>query len=136
MAEDRIAVAQQVAGKFGKGKGLPQLLDYPFRGCVGGHIEVENAALVIGQNEKHVKNLEADRGDGEEIDGDQLLDMILEEGAPSLRRRFMAVHDVFADAALSDVDAEFEQFAMDAGLHPSWDSPGTSCGLDVGPHAK
>ena len=70
MAEDRIAVAQQVAGKFGKGKGLPQLLDYPFRGCVGGHIEVENAALVIGQNEKHVKNLEADRGDGEEIDGD------------------------------------------------------------------
>ncbi len=46
MAEDRIAVAQQVAGKFGKGKGLPQLRDYPFRGWVGGHIEMQNAASV------------------------------------------------------------------------------------------
>src|SRR5215472_8754454 len=108
MAEDRIPVAQQVAGKFGKGKGLPQLLDYPFRGWVRGHIEVENAAPVMGQNEKHVKNLEADRGDGEKIDGDQLLDMILEEGAPSLRRRLIAAHHVFADTALSYVDAEFE----------------------------
>src|SRR5207237_10544072 len=105
MAEDRIAVAQQVAGKFGKGKGLPQLLDYPFRGCVGGHIEVENAALVIGQNEKHVKNLEADRGDGEEIDGDKLLDMILEEGAQSLRRRFLEVYDLLAEVALREFDA-------------------------------
>src|SRR5436309_14623641 len=58
VAEDRIAVAQQGAGKFGKGKGLPQLLDYPFRGWVGGHIEMQNAASVMGQNEKHVKNLE------------------------------------------------------------------------------
>ncbi|HYT21414.1 MAG TPA: hypothetical protein VEW05_14455 [Candidatus Polarisedimenticolia bacterium] len=119
MAEDRIAVAQQVAGRFGKGKGLPQLLDYPSRGWVGGRIEVENAALVMGQNEKHLKNLETDRGHGEKIDGHQLLDMILEEGAPSLRRGFMAGHHVFADAALSDVDAKFEQFAMDAGCTPA-----------------
>ena len=119
MAEDRIAVTQQVAGKFGKGEGLPELLGYPFRGWVGGHIEVENAASVMGQNEKHVKNLEADCGHGEKIDGDQLLDMIREEGAPSLRRRFMAAQHVFADAALSDVDAKFEQFAMDAGCTPA-----------------
>jgi hypothetical protein len=44
-----------------------------------------------------------------------LLDMILEEGAPSLRRGFMAARHVFADAALSDLDGKFEQFAMDAG---------------------
>ena len=119
MAEDRIAVAQQVAGRFVKGKGLPQLLGYPFRGWVGGHIEVEDAASVMGQNEKHVENLEADRGHGEKIDGDQLLDMIVEESVPSLRRRFMAAHDVFADAALSDVNAKFEQFAMDAGCTPA-----------------
>ena len=36
MAEDRIAIAQQVTGKLGKGKCLSQLLDYPFRGRVGG----------------------------------------------------------------------------------------------------
>ena len=86
MAEDRIAVAQQVAGKFGKGKGLPQLLDYPFRGWVGGNIEMQNATPVMGQHQENVKNLEADRGDGEKIDEEQLLNMILEESAPSLRR--------------------------------------------------
>ena len=106
MAEDRIAVAQQVAGELGKGKCLPQLLGGPLRGRVSGNIEVQNAPSVMGQHQKQVKNLEANRGHGEEIDGDQLLDMILEEGAPSLRGRFMAAHHVFADAALSDVDAE------------------------------
>lgn len=52
MSEDRIAVAQQVAGKFGKGKGLPQLLDYPFLGWVGGHIEMQNAAPVMSQHQE------------------------------------------------------------------------------------
>jgi hypothetical protein len=102
-----------------EGKCLPQLLGGLLRGRLSGNIEVQNAPSVMGQHQKHVKNLEANRGHSEEIDGDQLLDMILEEGAPSLRGRFMAAHHVFADAALSDVDAEFEQFSMDAGRTPS-----------------
>jgi len=84
MAEDRIAIAQQVARELGKGKGLSQLLCGPLRGRVGSHIEVQNAAPVMSQNQKHVKNTEADRGHGEEIDGDQLLGMILQEVAPGL----------------------------------------------------
>jgi hypothetical protein len=84
MAEDRIAVAQEVAGELSKGKSLPQLLGGPLRGRVSGNIEVQNAPSVMGQDQKHVKDLEANRGHGEEIDGDQLLGMILEEGAPSL----------------------------------------------------
>ena len=36
--------------------------------------------------------MEADRGHGEEIDGDKLRGMIFEEGAPSLRWRFVAAH--------------------------------------------
>ena len=73
----------------------------------------------MGQHQKHVKDLETDRRHREEIDGDQLLGMILQERAPGLRRRFAAAHHVFADAALTDVHAEFEQFAMDAGCTPS-----------------
>ena len=45
------------------------------------NIEVQDATLVMGQHQKHVKNLEADRGHREEINGDQLLGMILEECA-------------------------------------------------------
>jgi Ca-activated chloride channel family protein len=68
----------------------------------------------MGQNQKHVKDLKTDSGHGEEVDGDQLLGVILQECAPGLRWRFAAAHHVFADAALTDVDAEFEQFAMEA----------------------
>src|SRR5208337_4096864 len=60
IAEDSIAVAEQVARHLVKGKGLPQLLSRPLSGGVGRHIEVKNATPVMGQYQKHVKNLETD----------------------------------------------------------------------------
>ena len=119
IAKDGIAVPQQVARQWGKGKCLPQLLSRPLRGWVSGHIEMQNATPVMGQHQKHVKDLKTDRGHGEEIDGDQLLGVILQEGAPGLGRGFAAAHHVFAHAALTDVDAEFERFAVDARSTPT-----------------
>src|SRR5215472_5851231 len=45
IAEDGIAVPQQVARELVKGKGLPQLLSRPFRARVGGHIGLFGASL-------------------------------------------------------------------------------------------
>jgi len=118
VAENRIAVAQQVTRELGKGKCLSQLLSGPLRSRVGSNVEVQNATAVMGQNQENIKNLEADRGHGEEINGDQLLRVILEESAPSLRGRFVSPDHVFANAAFRDVDAEFEQFAMDPRCAP------------------
>ena len=39
-------------------------------------------------------------------------------------------------SALAIVRPETSYLGIVLVLHPSWDSPGTSCGLDVGPHAK
>src|SRR6516162_2872680 len=89
IAENSIAVAQQVARELGKGKGLPQLLSGPLRGRVGSNIEVQDATPVMGQNQENVKNLKTDRGHGEEVDGEQLLRMILKECPPALRGRFV-----------------------------------------------
>src|ERR1039458_2474523 len=111
IAEDCIPVPQQVARKLIKEKCFSQLLSSPLGGRVAGHIEVNNAATIMGQYQKHVKDVETDCGDGEEIDGDELRDVVLQEGAPSLSRRFAAAHHVFADTRLADVNAEFEQFA-------------------------
>ena len=55
IAEDSIAVAQQVAWELVKGKSLPQLLSRPLPGRVGGHVAVQNATPVLGQNQKHVR---------------------------------------------------------------------------------
>ena len=48
VAEDTIVVAQQVARTWVKGKCLPQLLSSPFRGWVGGHIEMKYPTAVMG----------------------------------------------------------------------------------------
>jgi predicted alpha/beta hydrolase len=83
------------------------------------HIEVKNATTVMGQYQKHIKNLETNRGYSEEINGDYLRGVILQESAPALERRLAAAHHVFTDAALADVDAEFEQLAVDARCAPT-----------------
>ena len=109
IAEDNIAVAQQVARRLVKGKGFSQLLSGPLRGGVGSHIAVDNATPVMGQHQKHIENLETKGRHGKEVDGHQLLQVILQERAPGLRRRLAAAHHVLADAGLADVDAELEQ---------------------------
>src|SRR5215472_12275805 len=119
LPEDGVAIAQQVARDLLKRKRLPQLLPGPFCGWMGSHIEMKNASTVMSQHQKDVKHLETNGRYGKEIDGDQLLRMILKERAPGLRRRLAAAHHVFADAALSNVDAQLEQFTMDAGCTPS-----------------
>jgi len=70
VAEDSIAVAQQIARELGEGKCFPQLLSRPLRGRVGGNVKVQNATAVMGQNQENVKNLKADRGHREEINGE------------------------------------------------------------------
>jgi hypothetical protein len=49
---------------------------------VAGHVAVKNAAAIMGQYEKHLKNLEADCGHGEEINGNQLRDVVLWKVCP------------------------------------------------------
>src|SRR5260370_41701354 len=44
--------------------------------------------------------------------------MILEKCAPRLRRGFAVAHHVFADAALTDVDAKLEQLTVDPWCTP------------------
>ena len=73
----------------------------------------------MGQHQKDVKDLKTDRGHREEVDGHQLLGVILQKRTPSLRRGLAATHHVFADAALTDVDAELEQFTVDAWCAPT-----------------
>jgi|SRR5580704_11307325 hypothetical protein len=80
-------------------------------------------------------NHSPDSGHSKEVDGDQLLGVVLQKCAAGLRRRFAVADHVFAHAALTNVDAEFEQFAMDAG-HTNRDSPGTTYAADLGSRAK
>jgi hypothetical protein len=76
--------SQQVARQLIKGERFSQLLSRPFRRRMSRHIAVENAPPVMSQHQKHIENLEAKGRQGKEVDGDQLLGVILQEGAPGL----------------------------------------------------
>ncbi len=89
IAEDRIAVPQQIARELVKRKSFPRLLSGPLGGRVGGHIEVKNAATVMGHYQKHIKDVETDCGDSEEIDGDELRDVVLQVWDGGFRQRTM-----------------------------------------------
>ena len=56
-----------------------------------------------------------------------MVDVILQEGSPRLRRRLSAAAHVLSNAGLTDVDAELEQLAVDA-WRPTADSLGSSVG--------
>jgi hypothetical protein len=62
--------------------------------------------------------LEPNRRHGEEIHGDQLRQVVLQEGPPRLRRRCVAPPHVLGDAGLPDLDAQFEQLTVDARRAP------------------
>jgi len=123
IAKNHIAVPQQVARDLIQRKCIPRLLSRPLGGRVAGHIEVKNTATIMGQDQKDLKDVETDGGNREEIDRDQSREVVLHEGAPRLRRRFTAAHHVFADTGLADVDAEFEQLAVNARCTPAWILP-------------
>jgi hypothetical protein len=95
------------------GKGIPELLGGPLGRRVGGDIDVDDASAIMGQDQEDIQDLETDSRDGEEIHRDQVVDVVLQERAPRLRRGLSASRHVLADASLPDVDAQLEQFTMD-----------------------
>src|SRR5258708_24074688 len=84
IAKDCIAVPQQVARQWGKGKCLAQFLSCPLRGWVSGHIEMQNATPVMGQNQKHVKDSAHKREPGF-VPGPLLVHLVVTTGETSRR---------------------------------------------------
>jgi hypothetical protein len=70
------------------------------------------------QHQKHVQGLEPEGRDGEEVDRHHTLQVIVEESPPSPGWRFSPSNHVFAHTGFADLDAELEQFAVDAGRAP------------------
>jgi hypothetical protein len=69
VAKDPIAVTQYITRELVKGKCLSQWLSRPRRRRMGGHSEVQNTTPVMGQHQKHVKDLEMDGWHREEVYG-------------------------------------------------------------------
>jgi len=81
--------------------------------------QVDNAPPLMRQHEEHIQDLKPNGRHREEVNRDEVLEVILEERAPDLGGWFSAAHQVLAHAGLADVDAELEQFPVDARRAPA-----------------
>ena len=81
--------------------------------------DMDNAAPIVCQHQKYVQDLEPDYRYHEEVHRYHALHMIIEKRTPTLRRWFSRSHHVLGDRGLGDLDAEFEQLAMDARCAPT-----------------
>jgi len=57
LAVDAVAITQQEAWCFIPGKGFDDLLSGPFRGWVGGHVEVQHTPTMVGEDEEDEEDL-------------------------------------------------------------------------------
>ena len=80
--------------------------------------EVSHTAAVVLEDDEDVQDLEADCGDGEEVDRDEVLGVIGEEGPPGRGWWLGSANAVFLHGRLLNVDAELAKFTCDARRTP------------------
>lgn len=85
---------------------------------MGDHVEMHDAAPGVSKNQERVEDLKSDCPDGEEINRDKLFDVGVQGSSPSLRRWLLLPRHVLADAGVSHLDTELEQFAVNR-----WSTP-------------
>src|SRR4030095_13615455 len=118
MAEEPIPVTKQIPWSAVPWKCLAELLSRPFCGGMSRDCEMENASPVMCQHQKYIEDLKLYRRHCKKVDRYEALEMVLEEGPPSLRGWFSTAHQALADTRLTDLDAKFKQLAMNARSSP------------------
>ena len=83
---DAVAISEQEPGGLVPRKFLEDLGCRPLSCWMLGDIEMNNAPAIMSQNKKHVEDLEGHGANHEEVDGNQLVDVVFQEGPPGLGR--------------------------------------------------
>src|SRR5712664_4208217 len=89
--------------------------------CGASHImlvEVHDLAAMLQQDYEYVEHTEGCRRYNEEVDGDKVGEVVLEERSPGLRRLLRSTRHETRNRALRNLKAELEQFTMDARRAP------------------
>ncbi len=84
VAIDGIAIAKEVPGSGVLRERLEDLLGCPGRGRCACHVEVDDLAPMVKQHDEHEEDTERRAGHNEEVDGNQVGNVIGEEGPPRL----------------------------------------------------
>jgi hypothetical protein len=118
LAVDPVTVAQEIGRRGVAGEGVHDLLGGPVGGGVLGHVEVNDAAAMVGEHDEDEEDAEPSGGHGEEIDRDEVSEMIGQKRPAGLGGRGAPLREQPRDGAFGHIDAELQELAMD-----SWGTP-------------
>ena len=118
LAVDTVAVTDQIPGNRIPRKRSDELSAGPFSRWMFGDVKVNDAPPIMGEHEEHEQDAEPDGGHREEVDGDQALEVIVEERPPTRARWFPVADHVLGDRRLGQIDAEFQELAVNPGSAP------------------
>jgi hypothetical protein len=76
------------------------------------HVEVQDSSPVVSEYQEDEEDVEGDCGHREEVDGNEILDVIVQECPPGLARRLAVTGHVLGYRGLREINAKLEQFAM------------------------
>jgi hypothetical protein len=109
-----VAIPEEIGGCGVVREGVHDLLGGPVGGGVLGHVEMDDAAAIVSEHEENEEDAQARGGNGEEIEGDQIQDMVGEERPPSLGRRGGPLRKQAGHGALGHIEAELQKLAVDS----------------------
>src|SRR5215831_15930800 len=119
LAIDSISISQQISRRGIKRKGFEHLLRRPFGRGMSRDIEVHDAPSIVCEDNKNEEDMEPNGVDGEEVDGRELRNVILEERPPHLGWWFGASDHVLGNRSLRDLNVQPHQLAVDPGRAPN-----------------
>src|SRR5919106_2897759 len=114
LAIDLVAITQEIAWGGVVWEGVDELLRGPGGGGVLGHVEVDDAPAVVGEDDEDEEDAETSGRHGEEVDRDQVGDVVGEERPPGLRGLGLTLRHEPGDGPLGDLDAELQKLSVDA----------------------
>jgi hypothetical protein len=82
LAVDAVAVAEKESWGGVPRERFADLLPRPVCGRMRGHVEVKDAPAIVSQDDEDEEDAEGGGRHDEEVDGDDLLDVVLKEGPP------------------------------------------------------
>ena len=97
-----------------------------------GDIEMDDSSSVMSEDDQGVEKPKRRGRNNEHVDRRNVGQVVMQKATPGGGGDFGPPRQVSADRGLADLDAELEQFAVDAGGRPRADWPGSSGGSDHG----
>jgi len=84
-----------------------------------GDVEMQDTPAIVADDKEAVEDAEADRGHCEEVHGRNRFPVIRKKCAPALVISGNPLHPA-GDGSLGDIEAQHEQFAVNARCTPGW----------------